>query len=71
MNQRPGKTHKAALGDGSHEMTFYKFITSCATVLARDGDEDGAFYFNQIKEHLEQGGSLSPDPQHVSRILGI
>lgn len=71
MNQRPGKTHKAALDNGSNDMGIYKFFGACADVLKRNGQEDASFYFEQIKEHMERGGQLSTDPREVTRILGV
>jgi len=70
-NQRAGKTHKAAattaLSDANARalVTFFK---SAKEVLTQYEEEDAAFYFEQVEEHLRRGGSLT-DP--IGKILGV
>lgn len=71
MNQRPGKTHKAALGDSNQLIRLKNFFKICRDVLEAEGLEDPAYYFEQIYEHLADGGEVSNDKKEVSRILGL
>ena len=49
-------------------VTFFK----CAKkVLSDYGQEDAAFYFEQVEEHLREGKSLPLDERTVGRVLGI
>ena len=69
-NQRTGKWKSASLRDGSgmNTVTFFK----CAKkVLSDYGQEDAAFYFEQVEEHLREGKSLPLDERTVGRVLGI
>lgn len=69
-NQRAGKTHRAAMGDDSRDLALKNFFKVCAEVLEPES-EDAAFYFEQIKEYLEDGGKLPSDRREIQRILGI
>jgi len=72
MNQRTGKSHRAALGDGMADMKLKLFFRDCAAVLDENGHGDAAFYFEQIVEHIMSGKSLPNDNKHeVARILGV
>ena len=66
-NQRPGKKTRP-MGDGGlmKEMLFFK---ACKEVLAEYGHDDAAFYFEQVEEHMRNGGSLSVND--AGRILGV
>jgi len=71
-NQRAGKTHKAALGDGMQDMKLKMFFRDCAEVLDAEGQEDAAFYFHQIVEHIMAGNPLPHDnKREAARILGL
>lgn len=71
-NQRPAKMKKAALSDGMADMKLKLFFRDCAEVLDAEGQEDAAFYFHQIVEHLMEGKSLPHDnKKEASRILGL
>jgi len=71
-NQRRGKTHKAALGDGLQDMKLKMFFRDCAEVLDAEGQEDAAFYFHQIVEHIMAGNPLPHDnKREAARILGL
>lgn len=69
-NQRVGKTHKAAASDGLAEMKLRNFFRTAASVVG--DDTDAQFYFEQIVEHINGGGSvMTDDPTAVRRILGV
>lgn len=72
-NQRPGKTHRAALGDSMQEMHLRNFFRSCAEILDAAGEPASfaAFYFEQVQEHIEAGHSLPQDKREIARLLGI
>ena len=69
-NQRPGKWKTATLRDGSgmQTVTFFKIAKQ---LLEQDGEEDAAFYFEQVEEHLRQGGGLPNDSKQVGKVLGV
>ena len=70
-NQRAGKTHRAAANDGLREMQLRNFFRTGKQLLEDTGNEDAAFYFEQVEEHISNGGSIfTEDKQTVSRILG-
>ena len=70
--QRPGKTHKAAMGqDGRIDLReMIDFMERCANVLERNNQEESAYYFEQVAEfvqrHPEKG--IKED---AGRILGL
>ena len=69
-NQRAGKTHRAALGDGSSDMKLRNFFRTCAELM--EDESDAQFYFEQIVEHINSGGSIMVDAQtSVAKILGV
>lgn len=70
-NQRSGKSHAAALGDGRDAMALKNFFRTAAELLEKNGNEDAAFYFEQVQSYLESGGHITPDEREVSRILGL
>lgn len=70
-NQRSGKSHAAALGDGRDAMALKNFFRTAAQLLWKNGNEDAAFYFEQVQSHLEAGKGLSQDEKDISRILGL
>jgi len=69
-NQRSGNWKPAALGDGMGDMKLRNFFRTAASVVGND--TDAQFYFEQIVEHINNGGSISTDdPTTVRRILGV
>lgn len=69
-NQRAGKTHRAALGDGSNDMKLRNFFRTAAELM--EDESDAQFYFEQIVEHINGGGSIMVDDQtSVAKILGV
>ena len=69
-NQRAGKSHKAALGDGSQDMKLKLFFQDCASILDQNGYADSAFWFEQIVEHIMAGKPLPSDKREIARVLG-
>ena len=69
-NQRAGKTHKAAANDGLQDMKIRNFFKTCVRVL--EDEPDSQFYFEQVVDHINQGGStMTDDLVAVRRILGV
>jgi hypothetical protein len=45
------------------------FFKECKEVLNEFGHDDAAFYFEQVEEHMRNGGTL--DISKVGNILGV
>lgn len=71
MNQRAGKTHRAALGDNMADMNLRNFFRTAARVLDNAGDDEASFYFNQVVEHLNEGKPLPQSVSETARVLGL
>ena len=69
-NQRPGKWKSATLRDGSGMQTV-TFFKTARKLLEEYGHEDAAYYFEQVEEHLRDGGKLSSDSSDVGKVLGV
>ena len=70
-NQRAGKMHRAGANDSLKDMHLRTFFRAAAQLLEDTGNEDAAFYFEQVEEHISNGGSIyTDDRQSISRILG-
>ena len=72
MNQRAGKTHRAAMGtDGRVDLReIIDFMERCASVLNRENQEDSAFYFEQIAEFIRDNPTKGLK-EDAGRILGL
>lgn len=73
-NQRAGKTHAAAARDRVyHEMYMLKFFRACVETLEAAGEPASlaAFYFEQLEEHVQQGGTLPQDVKDLQRVFGV
>ena len=69
-NQRSGKWKPAAMSDGMSEMKLRNFFRTCAGVV--EDNSDAQFYFEQLVEHINNGGNISTDdPVTIRRILGV
>ena len=70
--QRPAKTYKAAAGSDGRvdQREIIDFMKRCANVLDREGQEDSAFYFEQVAEFVKNNPhkALKED---AGRILGL
>ena len=68
-NQRTGKNHAAAAKQHTYqEMQVLNFFRMCVDELVGN---DSQFYFEQIKEHLEEGGKLPNNSKDVQRLFGL
>lgn len=69
-NQRAGKTHKAAASDGLGDMKLRNFFRTAAELM--EDESDAQFYFEQIVDHINSGGSVFVDDRSsVAKILGV
>jgi hypothetical protein len=69
-NQRPGKMKPAAMrDDGTGMRQLIGFMSEAADALNRYGNEDAAFYFEQVEEWLRSGKTLNSKP--AAHILGL
>ena len=66
--QRPGKKSKGR-SDGYQLMKQMLFFKACKEVLEQYGHEDAAFYFEQVEEHIRNGGTM--DINKAGNILGV
>jgi hypothetical protein len=68
-------THKmptfesAERAEGRQHKNLVEFFSACKERLFYYGLEDESFYFEQVRDHLLEGGSL--DPKQAARILGL
>ena len=69
-NQRAGRTYRAAANDNSG-MGVDLFFKNAAQALNEAGYEDPAFYFEQIVDHLRDGGGLPKDKRETEKVLGL
>lgn len=69
--QRAGKSHRAALGDGMQDMKIRNFFKDAAEVLEQCGEEDAAFFFEQVTDYINSGKSLPTSRAEVARALGV
>jgi hypothetical protein len=70
--QRAGKTHRAAMGTDGRVSLFevIEFFEAAQHALEKHGEEEAAFYFEQVHEHLKRNPQKGFKEQ-ISRILGI
>ena len=67
MYQRAAKKKPAMVSnDGMSTVTFFRIAKE---ELQNAGYEDEAFYFEQVKDYLKDGGEL--DPKKAARALGL
>jgi hypothetical protein len=72
-NQRAPKLQRAAVAPGNGNISIRQLIDfsqSAAASLAAEGQEDAAFYFEQLAEHLQSNPEKGLN-ESVSRILGL
>ena len=70
-NQRGGKWKKASLDSGLSQMKLRNFFRDCKELLEENGEEDAAFYFEQIMDEINAGRTLPGDKRNVSKVLGL
>lgn len=69
-NQRAGKWKPAAMNDNrSNGMQIVSFFREAKEALERSGNEDAAFYFEQVEDWLREGKSLTD--KKAAYILGL
>lgn len=70
--QRAGKTHRAAMGSDGRVSLFevMEFMEAAQHALEKHGEEEAAFYFEQVHEHLKRNPQTG-FKEKVGRILGI
>lgn len=69
-NQRAGKTHRAAATDSLTDMKLRNFFRTAAELM--DDESDAQFYFEQIVDHINSGGTIMTDDRNsVAKILGV
>lgn len=71
-NQRPGKYQSKAMfnDNGAMLRQIINFAKEAEELLEKNGEEDAAFYFGQLKDWLtDNPGKAFKEPTH--RILGI
>jgi hypothetical protein len=69
-NQRAGKWKPAAMTDNrSNGMQLVTFFKEAKEDLKRHGQDDAAFYFEQVEDWLREGKSLTD--KRASYILGL
>lgn len=72
MNQRRGKTHRAAMSDNDPMgMTVVTFFKEAALLLKEEGKDDASFYFEMVEEHLRSGGRLPSGNRDLAKVLGL
>ena len=70
-NKRGGKWKKASLDSGLSQMKLRNFFRDCKELLEENGEEDAAFYFEQIMDEINEGRTLPGDKRNVSKVLGL
>tara|TARA_X000000950_G_C13620844_1_gene539342 strand:- start:280 stop:495 length:216 start_codon:yes stop_codon:yes gene_type:complete len=70
--QRNAKTYSAGVkADSINLMTLTQFFKETKDILELRGENDSAFYFEQLETHLREGGTLSQSSKDIARILGL
>ena len=70
-NQRAGKMYRAGANDSLKDMQLRNFFRAAAGMLEETGNDDAAFFFEQVMEHINNGGNIYTDDRHsISKILG-
>ena len=69
-NQRRGKYKPASMHDGS-SMSTVMFFKQAKILLEQSGNEDAAFYFEQVEDWLRAGNGLPTSDREVSKVLAL
>ena len=73
-NQRPGKMSGTKSGmdsDGINYRSLVDFAKSAAAALEKKGEEDAAFYFEQLFDYLSEDYVPSKGLDRAEKILGL
>ena len=70
-NQRLAKLQRKATFNDSGSMLrqVINFAKEAEELLEKQGEEDAAFYFEQVETHMRNGGTL--DQNKAGNILGV
>ena len=71
MNQRPGKYKSATMRDDTTEARALKFFKIAKNTLENRGEEDAAFYMEQIEDWLQRGNEFPRDDSSVAKAFGL
>lgn len=69
MYQRQARTKPAAMSDNVG-MGTVRFLDRCSEELKLSGKQEASFYFEQLVDHLRNGGSFNEN-QDVNQVLGL
>lgn len=67
--KQPMTFERADRMEANKQKKMIDFFAACQERLFYYGKEDEAFYFEQLKEYVKDGGEL--DPGNASRALGL
>tara|TARA_R110000851_G_scaffold81665_1_gene179277 strand:- start:61 stop:288 length:228 start_codon:yes stop_codon:yes gene_type:complete len=73
-NQRRGNWTTASassITSDAQAMKLRNFFRDAKELLENNGNEDAAYYFEQVMEELNNGGTLPVDKSNVSKLLGL
>ena len=71
MNQRPGKYKSATMRDDTTEARALKFFKIAKNTLENRGEEDAAFYMEQIEDWLQRGNEFPRDDSSAAKAFGL
>ena len=69
QRQKMPTFESADRAEGRQQKNLIEFFSACKERLFYYGLEDESFYFEQVRDHLVEGGSL--DPKKAANILGL
>lgn len=71
MNQRAGKTHRAAMDNSMADMRLMTSLKNLHAALEDADETEAAFYFEQLIEHIRNGKPMPSSFREAQRILGL
>lgn len=69
-NQRRGNYKPASMHDGA-SMSTVMFFKEARLALEQSGNDDAAFYFEQVEEWLRAGKGLPTSAREVTKVLAL
>lgn len=71
-NQRQAQMYRAAMPDDGKASikSFISLVSECQDALEKEGNEDAAYYFQQLKEYMVENPSKIFNTS-ASKILGL
>lgn len=70
MNQRVANMKPATMRDSGVSMSELRFLKNCVEQLSASGKDEAAFYFEQLIDFLQEGGSLK-ESNDAAWVLGL